>query len=373
MLRSNPVIDRFFKFFALPKCYLELIKLKECTKTPLSLALDLLDLFFSYKTFPNNYAPCRLWEVEKKKWKYYYGSNYQSHQKARLLRTVQPREYVILFDDKLICERLCKEIGISTPVSYGIIRPDEDYKQTIESLFHEMEKDTLFIKPLRACGGRGIILARKCDDKLFIQSKTNYIPLSDFNLMETSIVQEVIEQHPRLAEFSANSVNTSRIVTMYTKNNEVIILAATIRFGIGQSYVDNVSSGGISVGVDKESGRLKKYAHDYKGKKYLELPDSKIIFEGFTIPEWTRMVDMAIEVQKSFPCYRILGMDIALTENGDPVLVEVNDAPDLLGMEFSLGPLLQDEQILKAFGDYDLLVNRYQKALYRSLLNHAVS
>ena len=95
--------------------------IKDCRRSRAGLALDLLTLFFSYKTFPNHYGLCRLWEADRKDWKYYYGSNYLPHQLARLKKTVQPLEYRVLFNDKYICALLCQALGIRIPLTHGIL------------------------------------------------------------------------------------------------------------------------------------------------------------------------------------------------------------------------------------------------------------
>jgi len=367
MFRSNPIVDRFIDFFSLlPKYYFEMIKFKECKKSHFAIAIDLLELFFSYKTFPNHYGQCRLWEIEKTNWKFYYGSNYDAHQRARLQRKVQPTKYAI-FNDKLICEHLCRGIGVNTPHMYSIISPDENYKGKIESCFHDSAADVFIIKPLLGSGGRGIVLAKKTNKKIIIQSKAHFIPLQDFKLTKKAIVQEVLKQDSRMSRFSSSSVNTLRIVTMYTKKESIIVLGAMMRCGVGASYVDNTSAGGIGVGINYQTGQLYKYAYDKKGHRYAEHPTSKIVFEGCVIPEWNRIIDVAVKIQQSFPFYRILGMDIALKENGEPVIIEINDSADLLGVEQKCGPLLKVEQNLLSFGEYDLFVNRHQRKLFDSL------
>jgi glutathione synthase/RimK-type ligase-like ATP-grasp enzyme len=333
----------------------------------LDIALDLIELFFGYKTFPDNYGPCRLWEVDKSNWKFYYGSNYQSYQRARLQRKVQPPEYRILFDDKAVCERLCRETGVSMPHTYGVIGPEQNYKEKIISWINSSVADALIVKPLRGSAGRGIILVKFIHNNIFIQSEKGLTPFHDFNLMEDAIVQKVLKQDSRMSAFASCSVNTVRVVTMYTKEESIIVMGATMRCGVGESYVDNWTAGGVAVGIDYETGRLKKYAYDKKGNRYVEHPTSKVVFEGFIIPEWRHIIDAAVKIQKAFPCYRILGMDIALQENGGLVLIEVNDSTDLLFQEQTSGPLFQSEPVLRAFGQYDLLVNRHQRELYDSL------
>jgi hypothetical protein len=370
LLRSNPYLDRFMDFFLLPTCYLKIIKSTEYNKSRFNLALDLLDLFFNYNAFPDHYGPCRLWEVEKSQWKYYYfGSIFQTYQSLLLLK-IQPREYEILFNDKAVCELLCKGIGINNlPHTYGIISPDQNYKEKLRSWFQNNYVDSLIIKPLKGMMGRHIVLAKRINNNIVIQSKKGFIPLQDFHLAKTAIVQEVVKQDRRLSAFSSSSVNTIRVLTMYTINESTIILAAIMRCGVGESYVDNWSAGGVSVGIDTETGRLKKYGYNKEGTRYIEHPTSRVMFEDFIIPQWQQISELAIKIQQAFPCYRILGMDIALQENGEPILIEVNDRPGFLAMEQLCGPLLQVKQNLKAFGEYDLLYNRYQKELYRRLIS----
>jgi hypothetical protein len=369
LLRSNPITDRFMHFFLLPACYLKIIKNTEYNKSRFNLALDLLDLFFIYKTFPDHYGPYRLWEVEKSQWKYYYGSILQTYQMLLLLK-IQPQEYEILLQDKIVCELLCRGIGINNlPPTYGIISPDQNYKERIESLFQNSNVDSLIIKPLTGGGGRHIVLAKRINNNIIIQSKKGFVPLQDFHLTKTAILQEVIKQDKRMSAFSSSSVNTIRVLTMYTKNESTIILAAVMRCGVGESYIDNWSEGGIAVGIDLETGRLKKYGYDKKGIRYISHPTSKATFEDFLIPKWKKICEISVKIQQALPCYRILGMDIALQENGEPILIEVNNQPAFLLMEQPCGPLLQVKQNLKAFGEYDLFYNRYQKELYRRLIS----
>ena len=85
------------------------------------------------------------------------------------------------------------------------------------------------------------------------------------------------------------------------------------------------------------------------------------------VPEWERICTAAAAIQKAFPFYRMLGLDIAIDQNGEPVLIEINGSPDLAGQEQMSGALLRSKPVLRAFGEYCLLVNRHQRKLYVSL------
>jgi hypothetical protein len=367
VLRAHLYYQRLRQLFALPGCYRKVRAFNDCEKSRLGLALDLFTLFFSYKTFPDHYGLCRLWEIDKKEWSYYYGSNYHPHQRLRLQKAVQPFEYRVLFNDKYLCALICRALGIRTPYTWGTIEPGQDYRRQIQLWLQASPARPLIIKPLFGSAGRDIVMVKKIDNCIVVSSAKVSIPLDDFFLAETSIVQDVLVQDARMAAFSPFSVNTLRIITMLTKQDDLIIVNGSMRSGVGESFVDNWSAGGVSVGVDFDRGRLKKYAYDRKWNRFGTHPTSGVVFEDYPIPEWERVHATAAAIQKAFPFYRMLGLDMAIGQGGEPVLIEINGAPDLAALEQKAGPLLKSERVLRAFGEYDLLVNKHQRKLYASL------
>lgn len=278
-------------------------------------------------------------------------------------------EYRLLFDDKAVCERLCRAVGVKTPYTHGTISPEQDYGEAITAWLHKPGVDELFVKPLVGGGGRDIVVAQRGRDGVVIRSRQGLVPLQVFSLKETAIVQEVVHQDARMAAFSFSSVNTIRVVTMYTRDESVLLLGATMRCSVGDNYVDNWSAGGVAIGVNAEDGRLAKYGYDKQGKRYTQHPTSKVVFGGAVVPEWPSIVQTAVTLQAAFAHYRkLLGFDIALDEGGLPIVIEVNDSPDLVFQEQTTGPLLRSGATLRAFGQYDLLVNRHQRRLYAELL-----
>jgi hypothetical protein len=363
---SHFLIRRMIRFLALPYCYFKLVNWKECSASRLQVIIDLLYIFFKLKTFPDNYSPCRLWELDRELWKYYYGSSYHPYQRKKLRKEVQQYAYQILYNDKSVCDQLCKGIGIKLPVTFGIIKPKDDYHKKIQDVFRDSGAEKLIIKPIMGHAGQGIILAIKNGSKITIRTKNTEIELNDFILKDISIIQEILTQDDRISSLSSSSINTIRVVTMYTKSNDVIVLSSSMRFGVGNSYVDNWSAGGIAVGVDHKTGMLMKIAYDKYGNMYEQHPTSKKIFNGFKIPMWDQIIEIALRTQEYNYFYKLLGMDIALTKEG-PALVEINANPDLIFQEQTAGPLLKDNRILVEFAEYDLLVNHYQEKL---LLNN---
>jgi hypothetical protein len=144
-----------------------------------------------------------------------------------------------------------------------------------------------------------------------------------------------------------------------------MIIGAQIRFGVGDSFVDNISSGGIGVGIDLKTGVLSSTAYDIKSRKYSRHPISSMLFDGFQIPFWQDTLELARKVQLCFTMYRLLGLDIAITPNG-PCLIEINDSHDNVGLEQKFGPILANEKVYQEFKTYDLFINRFQRELYSS-------
>ncbi len=359
---SYPIIRNLIRFIALPYCFIRLVNWKQCNKSPIAVFNDLLYIFFRLKYFPDNYSPCRLWEKDRSKWIYYYGSTYHPYQRQKLRKEVQRYEYQILFNDKEVCNMLCIGINVPMPRSYAVVETGSNYIEIIKNTFREFNVDEIIIKPIMGHAGRGIVMARRIDDRLIIINNKEVIELKNYKLKEKSLLQEVIKQHDRLSNISSSSVNTVRVVTLYTKYHEVLIISSSMRFGVGDAFVDNWSAGGVAVGVDLKTGQLMENAYDKLGNRYERHPISQTVFRGYQIPYWEDTLKMASMIQKRFSFYRLLGMDIAITKKG-PVLIEINANPDIIFQEQTSGPLLADANIIREFEKYDLLINQYQKRI----------
>ncbi|OGR06962.1 MAG: hypothetical protein A2511_17245 [Deltaproteobacteria bacterium RIFOXYD12_FULL_50_9] len=363
LAESHPLIRRILRFLMLPYCFLYLIKWEECTKSRFAVICDLFDLFFRHKTFPDHYGPCRLWEIDKRKWPLYYGSSYHPYQRARLRKKVQRYEYQLLFNDKFVCELLCKGLGVNNPQTLCVLEKEGGYRIKIEDCFKKDADEVLIIKPIQGHAGLGIVLAMNSNLGIQIKARSKMIPLAEFILPEDAIVQKIVKQDERIALISKHSINTIRVVTLYTRDEKVLIVSATMRFGVGDAFVDNWSAGGVAAGVDLTTGKLKRFAFDKRGTRYLNHPLSNVRFENFQVPEWEKILYLATLVQKEFSFYRLLGMDIAVNDNSEPILIEVNANPDIIFQEQTSGPLLENPQVLNAFAEYELLVNKHQKKL----------
>lgn len=354
-----PYFRRFLRFLALPYCYFKMVNWDECTASRYQVLKDFLYIFFTLKYFPDNYSLCRLWEKDRSQWCYYYGSIYDPYQRARLRKEVQKKEYEILFEDKYVCYQLCKAAGLPLPKQYGLITPKDDYKEIICKILNAEPSKKIIIKPLSGSGGKDIFVAAIVKNEIVLKQNIIEKSLGDFVLQELSVIQEFITQHEKLNNV-AKSINTIRLVTMMTRDNDIILIGGLMRFGIGDSLLDNTSLGGVAIGIDLSEGKLLKYGYDFNSKNHLYHPSSKVLFKGFQIPLWDDVVSLSKKVQRAFPYYRMLGHDIAVSPS-DPVLIEINAAHDNVGLEQSYGPILADKKVRQEFDKYNLLINKVSR------------
>jgi hypothetical protein len=352
-----PYLRRFQRFLALPYAYFILVNWQECKASRFQVFKDFLYIFFVLKDFPDYYTQLRWWEVDRREWKFYYGSFYNPYQRKRVRIEVQKKEYEILFSDKYVCHQLCQSANLPEAEFLAYLEPRDNYKSRINDLVNHYQQ--VIIKSTRGKGGKEISLAYLKEGRVVIDDRMHLCDLQDFKLCFTSIVQKYVVQHEELAKIS-RSVNTIRTETLLTVDGNVLLLGAFMRFGRKSSFVDNQCSGGLSIGIDLNQGQLKEYALDGKGKKYYTHPDSGFTFKNYKLPYWNELVELSKKIQLSFPYYKILGPDIAITPQG-PVIIEINATPDHAGLEMDYGPTLKDENVRREFNKYDLLINRQLK------------
>ena len=354
---------RITRFLSLPYCYFYLINWNKCNKNKLLVIYDLFYIYYVLKYFPDNYSSCRLYEKSKEDWPYYYGSIYNPYPRKKLQKQVQHPLYDIIFNDKILCNDICTAYDLPMPKLLGVLYPNEQLDLQINNILRnnpDMKK--CIIKPYDGQGGTEVYLIVNKKNKYCIYKNNKEYSVNNLNINKKYILQEYILQHKYLNEIS-KSVNTIRIVTLVTKDNNILILGNYMRFGIGDSITDNLSQNGIRVGIDKKNGRLNNTGTDRLGNVLEKHPTSNKYFKNFQVPYWDEVVNLAKFTQFKFQnFYALLGLDVAITEYG-PVIIEINPDYDNIGLEAACGPIFKNSEVLKAFKDHNLLYNHKQKSL----------
>lgn len=178
-----------------------------------------------------------------------------------------------------------------------------------------LQYKSFIVKPsMTSYGGKNVCFFEnyKYDDiKKYLEN------IKDGNL----IFQETIKQHKNMSILHPNSVNTIRIMTLII-NGEVQTLSSSLRLGVGKSKVDNASAGGIYCGIN-EKGNLTNFAYDSNGNRYEKHPDG-VEFDKCNLPFMDKVKELVKMAAQRFPHFRCIGWDIAIDENGEPLIIEAN-------------------------------------------------
>ena len=153
------------------------------------------------------------------------------------------------------------------------------------------------------------------------------------------IIQRVVRQHERMDALNPSSVNTIRILT-YRSGMEVLVPYTVIRIGRLGWDIDNETAGGISTRINKD-GSLAQYAYGSPGNDRIERTDTGVLLEGYEIPSYAKAVEVVKMLHLQLPNFDLIGWDISIDTEGDPVMIEWNVWPEL--SQSANGP---------AFGEY---------------------
>ena len=199
------------------------------------------------------------------------------------------------------------------------------------------------IKPVLDHSGHGV-------HSLEVQNgKTNIDGLSIeqlFNKYGTDFqIQERLKQHERMNALNPTSVNTLRILT-YRSDMEVLLIYSVVRIGRKGQVIDNQSAGGMST-IIGEDGKLGKYAFGGYLEDQIEKTDVGTVLDGFKIPSYFKAIEMVKQLHYQLPYFKLIGWDIAIDEEGDPVIIEWNTEPGLSQSAFGPGFGKYTERILR--------------------------
>ena len=259
-------------------------------------------------------------------------------------------DYSCILRDKFVFSIFAEGIGIKVAKTlfYSAKGVMYDYKtkEAAESILPALSiHHRLFCKPLDGEEGKGIFIVEEKDGVLYCDGiTTNEEKIMSKLTEKRYIVQTFIEQHKSMSQLHPESINTIRLVTVKgLKDGEIHVLPSILRIGTGDSVVDNTSQGGIAVGIDLDTGFLKKFGF-YKPQYGLKAdvhPNSNVRFETFQIPYFEEVKNKAIYFHSLLPQIHSVGWDIAIGEDG-PVFVEGNDNWEITGPQSCNGGMKKE-------------------------------
>ncbi len=112
----------------------------------------------------------------------------------------------------------------------------------------------------------------------------------------------------------------------FNNGGDVQVFSAGLRIGTKGRSLDNWTAGGILLGIDLESGRVREegfYKPGYGGRVSRH-PQTDVPFSGFEIPYFNDALELAKGLHGYLYGIHSVGWDIAITEAG-PIIIEGND------------------------------------------------
>lgn len=158
------------------------------------------------------------------------------------------------------------------------------------------------------------------------------------------IIQAYVKQHSFFNSINPTSLNTLRLLLVYSKKANSFVLARCFqRFGCNGNVVDNLGSGnGVLVYIDTEKGTYQDFGVinlENRGDVFVKgitHPNSGFVFEGKQIPLFFETKNKVIEIMNSVSFLKFIALDVAITENGFRI-IETNSYPDPAVAQYNYG------------------------------------
>lgn len=200
---------------------------------------------------------------------------------------------------------------------YGMVKRDYLYltESNLDDVLSMFQKHvSLILKPTNLSSGRSVTKVYNIDE------------VKDF-IGKDFMLEEVVVNHPDIAKYSNNSMNSIRFYSFIDLSGNINLLAAVIRIGGKDSPKDSIHGGGHFCKIDLPSGVIVSYGTNYLGEKFFSNYNCGENYIGQKIPRWEEAKNAVIEAHKKVSQLRFIGWDIAITSTGIE-LIEANTDAD---------------------------------------------
>ena len=237
----------------------------------------------------------------------------------RIVSLLNDKEYYHILDNKIEFNNTFGEFLNRKWIDMGTADID-DFKDFIDGL------DIIISKPAAEACGRGVEKINVAD---YNSAEALFGYLKEIN---SGLAEEFVVQPKDVSALYPHSVNTYRIVTVFTEG-EAHIIYAFIRIGNGGRFVDNINAGGMAAPVNIDTGVIEFPAFDKDSIYYETHPYTNCAIKGWQLPFWKESVELVYKAARKITEVGYVGWDVAVTEKG-PLLIEGNPFPghDILQM-----------------------------------------
>ena len=176
--------------------------------------------------------------------------------------------------------------------------------------------------------------------------------LIETNFADGYLFQERLRAHPDIAKVCGDKIATARLLTI-KQEGEPEILGTAWKIPAGGNVADNFwRPGNMVAAVDADSGKITEAIQGLglNRKIIFAHPDSNEAIAGLQLPDWEAAKALVLSASRLLHDTWMIGWDVAFTPDG-PVIVEANETPDLLIMQYVPGQGILTPRF-KAFMDW---------------------
>jgi hypothetical protein len=269
---------------------------------------------------------------------------------AYILPVLQSKEAAEIFNNK---PRFHSVFNKYTKREFLYVGSDTPYE--IFELF--VRRHPVFIaKPTNANHGHGVWLVD-------VSRFNNVREIPDVILRrQTTLIEEHIQNHPVLSQFSSTSLNTIRLITVRLPEG-VKLIAASLKFNTEGGVADQF---GYVCPIDMETGRVINVLGDFMTTlEPIDYAPEEFTIPGTQIPYWNEAVEMAKEATLYLDDVYFVPWDIAITESG-PLIIEGNCFPSFTFQDFHNRPCYVDLMRAMKFAKSNRRTEKKRKQNHRS-------
>jgi alpha-L-glutamate ligase-like protein len=264
----------------------------------------------------------------------------------RLFLSSNKKEGRKIADSKLLTKRLLRKNHLPTPAVLAIFRTPRE----IMDFSWETLPDNFVLKPSKGFGGQGVMMIKRkakwagewylMDGRLVTIQDLRFHALeilsgrfSLHNGSDVAFIEERIKIQKIFAKYVWHGAPDIRVV-VFNKVPVAAMLRLPTRESQGKS---NLHQGAIGVGLDLATGITTHGVLDGRFIKFI--PETKRKINGLKIPNWSKILSLAVRVQEAIPTLGYLGVDIVLDKNRGPMVLEINARPGLEIQNANFSPL----------------------------------
>ena len=251
----------------------------------------------------------------------------------RFIAACNPRRQRRFADDKVLAKSVMSAAGIPVPATYAVVDSFAGVSRAVDQLGG---RDEFVVKPASGHGGIGIVIvthrrggfwidaAGRAWDRMTLSRRIRRMILGDYagDVPDAALVEERLKAGPVLNGLPPLGLPDIRILTL----NGCIVMGM-VRVPTRRSGgCANLHQGGVGLGIDLDRGLITQAT--WRGRRITQHPDTKQNLIGLRVNSWWSILDVADRAARVFPL-GYLGIDVAVTEDESPVVLEVNVRPGL--------------------------------------------